>query len=335
MIITREKDDSYLFLTNIIDHLNNQVISIITNMINSMLEKRSSFDPRTMMGGTANALIVSIKNAIKSPGPFLHSFMSHQLNTSARSQVTSILKEHNLPDSLFMMLLSPFGLFSLIRQKKREVYPDDILVLMNMLHSSQALRASESWTPVCLPGVSPDGFVFAYIYFFTKNIGLVAVTDSTSSDMFDNLKLKSQSIFKELTQTKLLDTLTNSLLNLPYSEDTPNIKNVRHFMIKSIESSQYTMPRFLPYGDQTKEGKKYVKIFSELYDKYLEVQNVKKKDFFYIEQKNDAYYCIAANTEFVVFLDFNQFENRDKLHQAIKDLFKWIKTEESSYFIKI
>jgi len=44
---------------------------------------------------------------------------------------------------------------------------------------------------------------------------------------------------------------------------------------------------------------------------------------------------IAANTEFVLFMDYNQFENRDKLHQAIKDLFKWIKAEESSYFIKI
>jgi len=80
---------------------------------------------------------------------------------------------------------------------------------------------------------------------------------------------------------------------------------------------------------------RYVKIFAELYDKYLEVQNVKKKDFFYIEQKNEAYYVIAANTEFVLFMDYNQFENRDKLHQAIKDLFKWIKAEESSYFIKI
>jgi len=84
-----------------------------------------------------------------------------------------------------MMLLSPFGLFSFVKQKKREVYPNDILVLMNMLHSSQALRSSESWTPVCLPGfsffpsktsnicigVSPDGFVYAYIYFYTKNIG--------------------------------------------------------------------------------------------------------------------------------------------------------------------
>jgi hypothetical protein len=317
-----------------LDHVNNQIISIVTNMLNGMLEKRQNFDPRTMMGGTANTLIVSIKNAIKSPGVFLHSFMSHHLNPSIRTQVTSILKEHNHPSSLFMMLMSPFGLFSFVKQKKREVFPNDILVLMNMLHSSQALRSSESWTPICLPGVSPDGFIYAYIYFYTKNIGIVAVTDDASSDMFYALKQKGQEIFKELSQSKLLDSLHNSLMDLPYSEDVANTKNVRHFMIKQIEGSQYTMPRFLPYGNQSKECKKYVKIFSELYEKYLELQATKKKDYFYIEQKYDAYYCIAANAEFILFLDFNQFENRDKLHQAIKELFKWIKAEENKYFIK-
>lgn len=332
MIITREKDDSYLFLTNIIDHLNMQIISLITNMMNKMLSNRPNFDPRTMMGGTVNPLSISIKNAIKSPGVFLHSFMSHPLSSSTRAQVNTILKEHNHPDNIFSMLLSPFGLFSMVKQKKKEIYPNDILLLMNLIHSSQALRTSESWIPVCLPGISPDGFVYAYIYFFTKNIGIVMITDVTTSDMFFSLKQKSLAIFEELT--KLLDTLNNCLLNLPYSEDIPNIKNIRHFMIKSIEGSQYTMPRFLPYGEQSKEGKKYVKIFCELYEKYLELPGAKKKDFFYIEQKQEAYYCIVSNSEFIIFLDYNQFENRDKLHLAIKDLFKWIKAEENNYFIK-
>ena len=68
--------------------------------MNAMLQKRANFDPRTMMGGTTNLLGISIKNAIKSPGVFLHSFMCHPLNSSTRNQVTSILKEHNHPDNL-------------------------------------------------------------------------------------------------------------------------------------------------------------------------------------------------------------------------------------------
>ncbi len=33
MVLTREKDDSYLFLTNIIDHLNNQVLFFEKNRL--------------------------------------------------------------------------------------------------------------------------------------------------------------------------------------------------------------------------------------------------------------------------------------------------------------
>lgn len=147
------------------------MISIITNMVNKMLEKRASFDPRTMLGGTQNHMGIAIKNAIKCPGVFLHSFMCHTLHVNYRNEVSKIMKDSLHPETSYMLLLSPFGIFNMVKQKKAEVKPDDILLLINLLHSSQALRASESWVPVCLPGISPEGFVYAYIYFYTKNIG--------------------------------------------------------------------------------------------------------------------------------------------------------------------
>ena len=117
----------------------------------------------------------------------------------------------------YVLLLSPFGIFSMLKQKKKDVVPDDILLLMNLIHSSQALRTSESWVPICLPGISPDGFVYAYVYFYTKNIGVVMVTDVTTSEMFYELKERGKTIFETLTQTKLIDALNGSLLTLPYS----------------------------------------------------------------------------------------------------------------------
>lgn len=68
-------------------------------MINNALLKREGFDPRPMMGGTSNTLGIAIKNAIKSPGVFMHSFMAHPLNSSIRNQVTNVLKDHNHPDT--------------------------------------------------------------------------------------------------------------------------------------------------------------------------------------------------------------------------------------------
>jgi len=54
-----------------------------------------------------------------------------------------------------------------------EVHPQDILLLMNLVHSSKGIRDSESWIPVCLPGIGKDGFIYVYIYFIEKDIGII------------------------------------------------------------------------------------------------------------------------------------------------------------------
>jgi len=67
----------------------------------------------------------------------------------------------------------------------------------------------------------------------------------------------------------------------------------------------------------------------------LECKESKRKDFHYIEQRDDGYYGLVSNGDYLVFLDYNQFEHIDKVYQVFKDIFKWIKAEEYNYYVKM
>jgi len=56
-----------------------------------------------------------------------------------------------------------------------EVHPQDILLMMNLIHSSKGIRGGECWIPICLPGIAKDGFLYAYIYFIEKDIGKIII----------------------------------------------------------------------------------------------------------------------------------------------------------------
>lgn len=72
------------------------------------------------------------------------------------------------------------------KSKDIEFHAADILLLMNLLQSSPSLRNSENWIPICLPGIAADGFIYAYIYFYEKNIGTIMITNEISNEMFHN-----------------------------------------------------------------------------------------------------------------------------------------------------
>jgi len=132
--------------------------------------------------------------------------------------------------------------------------------------------------PLCLPGISDQGFVYAYVYFYNKNIGIVMITTQTTSEMFFELSKISKSIQEELVTTKLMSSLANSLSLLPYTEEIASIKNLKHFIIQSISLNQYTMPKWNAYGDTSKELKAINKIYAYLYDKYLQSKPMKKEN---------------------------------------------------------
>jgi hypothetical protein len=88
---------------------------------------------------------------------------------------------------LFGFLLTPEAIVYRYMKKGYSMSPTDINLLVNLLFSNQSLRLTESWTPICLPKFSGQGFLYAYISFVRdSNVGIVLM--STKADSFKMLK---------------------------------------------------------------------------------------------------------------------------------------------------
>ena len=79
-----------------------------------------------------------------------------------------MLKEAKIEDLLYGMIFSPIDVIALWKYHENiEIHPQDILLIMNLVHSSKQIREEDCWIPMCLPGIAKDGYLYAYIYFIT------------------------------------------------------------------------------------------------------------------------------------------------------------------------
>ena len=74
------------------------------------------------------------------------------------------------------------------------------------------MRTGESWVPICLPGISSEGFLQLYCNFVTTDkFGIIFVTESQEQKYFNDFVNLSRKIFNEIEEQKLLINIENSL----------------------------------------------------------------------------------------------------------------------------
>lgn len=331
---TKNLGDSNYLLQNMLDFLNVQVISLITNTVNKKLGSKENYDPRGLLGGTNASLGNCIKNGLKSPCVFLNSFMSLPMGNSHRNAIQTIMKDNRHPDLLYSILLTPINIISVQKSKEITFHPQDLLLILNLIQSSASLRSSENWIPICLPGISPDGYIYAYIYFFTRNIGIIMVTNEISNDMFHNCSQLGKNIQRALSEIKLFDYIEQNLNSLPYGIEVFNCKKIRHILINNVSLKQFTMPSYNIFGQTPKEAKEYVRKFNGLYVEFLKYGRG-KKDYKAVVRTSEETLYLFVYQEFCVMVACSAFSELSDLHGVEIHVIKWIKAEESHYFIKI
>jgi len=332
--VTKNVSDSTHLLQNMLDFLNIQIISMITNVVNKQLTSKENYDPRMLLGGTNVSIGNCIKNGLNSPGIFLNSYMALPMSSSHRNAIQTVIKDNRHPDILYSILLTPINVIYMQKSKDIQFHPQDILLILNLLQSSASLRSSENWIPICLPGISPDGFIYAYIYFFNKNVGIIMITNEISNEMFHNCSQLGKNINRALSEFKLFDIIEQNLQNLPYSIDVFNSKKIKHILIHNINNKQFTMPKFNIYGQTPKEAKAYVRKFHGLFLEYLKYGRT-KKDFRYLMKGTEEMICLFVYQEFCVMFACSPFLEINEVHNIENSITKWLKAEESHYFLKI
>jgi|TARA_B110000285_G_C15115521_1_gene613817 hypothetical protein len=108
--------------------------------------------------------------------------------------------EANLPKSfacgMLMSSMNPISIFTDPEQVS-EMKPQDIQVLMNYIYANPSMKnGGETWTPICIPGISEQFILHIYIRYFTVNFGILIVC--TDPNCFYECKEASEEILQAI-----------------------------------------------------------------------------------------------------------------------------------------
>lgn len=69
------------------------------------------------------------------------------------------------------------------------------------------MKNGETWTPICIPGISEEFLLYVYIHYYTINFGIILICTDHSADVFFECKNSGQQIFKELSDRSIIDII--------------------------------------------------------------------------------------------------------------------------------
>ena len=84
----------------------------------------------------------------------------------------------------------------MVRSDSIELNSTDLSLIQNFIFSSESLRQTESWVPICLPGISDLGYIQIYCNFFETNLGVVFITEIQEQNMFLEFAEQSRNIYE-------------------------------------------------------------------------------------------------------------------------------------------
>src|SRR5690606_16157538 len=113
------------------------------------------------------------------------------------------------------LLISGNQLVHMARNKNYTMRTEGMLLLMNFVNSSLSMRTSETWTPVCLPGLSSSSYLYAYIDFLSTDLCMVMIC--ASQEQFFECSSAKKNILHQLLNGKLLNPILASMKAPGYS----------------------------------------------------------------------------------------------------------------------
>ena len=55
---------------------------------------------------------------------------------------------------------------------------------MNYVFANPSMKNGETWTPICIPGISEEYILYVYIYYYTSNLGVLFVCTDHNHEVF-------------------------------------------------------------------------------------------------------------------------------------------------------
>ena len=174
-IALSKKNDCVSLLFSQLEYLYNQLMSILTISFYSKLEDNPSKCLSTM-SGTENLFEQMIQYSSKSFCALFNSYQVFNLREN-RDKINKLTEEYR-GDALYCIIMTPYEIISLARSNQINVVSSDLVLIQNLIFCQEMLRTQESYVPICLPGISEQGYIQFYSNFSEENIGIIFVTEN-------------------------------------------------------------------------------------------------------------------------------------------------------------
>jgi hypothetical protein len=196
--LSKKMNDSVSLLHSQLEFIYNQLMSILTVRFYEKLEDNPS-KCLTAMGGTENLFEQIIQYSSNS---FISLFNSYQILNfininDNRDKINKIL-EDNKGNSLYCILMTPYEIISFAHSNQIVVKSSDLILIQNLIFCTEMLRTQESYIPICLPGISEQGFLQLYCHFSEENIGIIFVTENMDPMCFMEFQKKYNDIYDKI-----------------------------------------------------------------------------------------------------------------------------------------
>lgn len=121
-------------------------------------------------------------------------------------------------------------------------------MLLNYIYANPSMKNGETWTPICVPGISEDFLLYVYIRYFTPNFGLILICTDHSGEVFFECQKSGQQIFKDLAEKNIIEIIDSCTMKqhetfgkrLPQVTLCTDMKEIQMVIIRNTLLNQFT-----------------------------------------------------------------------------------------------
>lgn len=203
-VATTKYSESASYLKMMLEYLHLQMTSLVTNKMNEELQQRPNLDVRSNISNLERPLLMMSEMVRRSPSCFLNAYPVITLNPLFRTDMAQLIADRKPKDFYYGLVVSATQVLALISSPEDpnpEIKASDVNLIFNYIHSTPSLMEEETWTTMCIPGISEEFLLHVYCKFYNEYLGLVFISTSDEFEAFDQFSTCATELFNDIETT--------------------------------------------------------------------------------------------------------------------------------------
>lgn len=207
-------------------------------------------------------------------------------------------------------------------------------LIFNLIDCSESFKASENWTPICLPKFDMNGYLHAHISYLSDDCQACLLLLSVGRDVFFKLSDAKKLITDKLRRTHCLEAISeemNKSSNAKFNPHTIGIPELRHFIYKPKSISQLLCSDITPPYTTLEDFERLEAIYCDLIHRIH--SNARPLKLIY-EVKEREVVLAWVTLSYELYAVFEPLVDKNALIKYVDKLIKYIEKDYDQYFIR-